>query len=116
MKEIIILQDERIIDYLNSAGYEERGGSCAYVRLNMLIDFKNKWWWQTNSRITTQNEEIETIIKGQQHWKNMPILETKGGRIDSETLKELIDLIVSDVWNNAKHYYINNKPIHEKSL
>jgi hypothetical protein len=52
--------------------------------------------------------EKEMILKGQKHWKSMPVLSKyKRGRIETSVLKELIDLIVDDVWNNAKEYYIN---------
>lgn len=52
------------------------------------------------------DDELSIIEKGKNHWKNMDVInEYKSGRITTETLKHLIDLIVEDVWINAHEYY-----------
>lgn len=55
--------------------------------------------------------EKKMIKRGQEHWKSMPTLKEEGGEIKSSVLKELIDLIVSDVWNKASEYFKANLPI-----
>lgn len=51
--------------------------------------------------------EIETVKKGQNHWKQVIPKERFpcGGKVDNETLDVLIENIVDDVWKKAKQFY-----------
>lgn len=53
-------------------------------------------------------EEADRIKSGQEHWKGMEVLKREGGYVNSETIKGLIDNIVSDVWQKAKEYYLES--------
>jgi hypothetical protein len=54
-------------------------------------------------------KELEMIEKGKKHWKNMSVLnERHDGYVQSDTIKELIDRIVENVWIHAADFYTSS--------
>lgn len=54
-------------------------------------------------------EELNMIEKGKSHW-SMDILNKKqSGHITSETIKELINLVIENTWVQSKIFYNKNK-------
>jgi uncharacterized linocin/CFP29 family protein len=50
-------------------------------------------------------EEQEMIEKGKKHWSLDTLSKRRGGYINSETIKELIDKVIENTWAQAKVFY-----------
>ncbi len=60
------------------------------------------------------NEQNE-IRKGFELWNNMKVFKefSYGGRINNETLKELIYNVIINTWINSRKYFNNKKKEHD---
>lgn len=85
----------------------------------------NKTFWSINNpedkhdeikryvqHITNQykleDKEQKAIERGKKYWTDLNVLnQNKGGYVSSDTIKKIIDIIVDDVWKNAKEFYNN---------
>lgn len=56
---------------------------------------------------TLSTKELDMVQKGKEHWRKL-IENTGDGRISSETLGYIMDLIVENVWSESEKFY-NNK-------
>ena len=50
-------------------------------------------------------EEQEMIEKGKKHWSLDILSKRRGGYMNSETIKELIDKVIENTWTQAKVFY-----------
>lgn len=63
----------------------------------------------STDRLILSDKEQQMIQKGKNHW-NMDILnEKRGGYVNSNTIKELIDNVIENTWIHAKDFYENKK-------
>lgn len=50
-------------------------------------------------------EEKKMIEKGKDHW-DLDILKRKeGGYVSSDTIKDVIDMVIENTWTQAKEFY-----------
>jgi len=53
-------------------------------------------------------EELEMIEKGKRHWSLDILSKRRGGYVDGETIKEIIDKVIENTWTQAKVFYGNS--------
>lgn len=53
--------------------------------------------------------EIEMIQRGKKHWRKVTETLPKKGEVNRETIENLMDLIVEDVWSKAEEFYTSKK-------
>jgi hypothetical protein len=53
-------------------------------------------------------EEQEMVERGKRHWNLDVLSKRRGGYVNSETIKELIDKVIENTWTQAKVFYGNS--------
>ena len=55
---IRVEKNDSIIETLKIFGYEKRSGSAAYIRNNICIVPKKKWYWEDNGTLGTEIRQL----------------------------------------------------------
>jgi hypothetical protein len=80
-----------------------------FIFKNDIIQFLEKKVlkkYQTiNSVFMLSIEEQEIVEKGKKHWNLEILSKRRGGYVDSETIKDLIDKVIENTWTQAKVFY-----------
>ena len=82
------------------SNYTSTNRSKHYLKCHLIF---------SKSDIKLTDEEIKMIEKGKNHW-DMEIFKERprGGRVDSETMKFLIDKVIENTWEQAKIFSLTS--------
>jgi hypothetical protein len=75
---------------------------------NTELDNTNKKLHISDVMKSLSIEEQEMVERGKRHWNLDVLSKRRGGYVNSETIKELIDKVIENTWTQAKVFYGNS--------